>query len=301
MNVLEIIAKYPEVFNAKHKEYTEEEAISLIASCPIKGNEFHKAYFFIIESYAAFSKLLRLGLRKPAIQLGKNLLERSVWYQQYEIAALVCKQLCQHHYLFEDKETALQYHEKFKLYRKIENLESESEMLYNELIYNTLTTGNVNKAHILKSLEGIKSKIELDSCIYRYYYYQCNSLITSGEMHKKWCVEAVDYFENLYFQHEGFLNIFRKNLIRYYNDHGEYAASEAYLKKCFESVVIYSRSWFILKFYEIDLYIKKEDYTRADELMRHVVNHPTYQSFAEMEKKEWNALQALIEQHIPKS
>ena len=40
-----------------------------------------------------------------------------------------------------------------KLYRKIENLESESEMLYNELIYNTLTTGNVNKAHILKSLD----------------------------------------------------------------------------------------------------------------------------------------------------
>lgn len=294
MNVLKIIYRYPEVFKPLDQNYTEDQAISLIAACPSKGNEFHKAYFTITDSYAAFRKLLKLGLRKPAIELGKNLLNRCVWYQQYEVAALVSKHLCQHYYLFKDKETALQYNEKFTLYRKIENLESESEMLYNELIYHTTTTGSINKSHILKSLEGIKLKLELDSCIYKYYYYQCNSLITTGDEHKKWCLEAIDYFENLYFMHEGFLNIFRKNLIRFYNNNFEFEASQAFLNQCFESVVIYTRSWFILMFYQIDLHIKVRDFVVASNEIEEVFKHPKYMAFNDLEKKEWESLSELI-------
>ena len=296
MSVLKIIYKYPEVFNPLRKNYTEEEAISLIASCPSKGNEFQKAYFIITDSYAAFRKLLKLGLRMPAIELGKNLLERSVYYQQYEVAALVSKQLCQHYYLFEDKETALKYNEKYELYRKIENLEYESEMLYNELIYDTTTTGSINKSHITMGLEGIKSKLVLDSCIYKYFYYQCNRLITTGEEHKNWCLEAIDYFENLYFRHEGFLNIFRKILIRYYNNNAQYEASQAFLNHCFASVVLYTRSWFILMFYQIDLHIKVDDFTSASLELEKIFEHPKYKAFNDMEKKEWNLLHTLIEQ-----
>ncbi len=298
--VIKIIYEYPETFNPVNNNYTLEEAITLIASCPSRGNEFQKAYFIIIDSYTAFRKLFALGLRKPAVELGKNLLERSVWYQQYEMAALVSKYLCQHYYLFEDKETALMYNEKFKLYRKIEDLESESEMLYNELIYDTTTTGIINKSYILKSLKGIKSKLELDSCIYKYYYYQCNSLITTGEEHKDWCLKAIAYFENLYFMHEGFLNIFRKNLIRYYNNNGDYEASQSFLDHCFKTVVLYSRSWFILMFYQIDLRIKIDDFPTASKEMDHVLKHPKYIAFNEMEKKEWNSLLILIEQGILK-
>lgn len=294
--VSKIIYTYRDIFNPIHKHYTQEEAISLIASSSSKGNEFEKASFIITDSYSAFQKLLKLGLRNPAIELGINLLERSVWYQQYEVAALVSKYLCEHFYLFENKETALQYNEKYKLYRKIEDLEWESEMLYNELIHDTLTSGSINKVHILKSLEGIKQKLVLDSCLHKYYYFQCNSLITEGAEHKDWCLQAIDYFENLYFRHDGFLNIFRKNLIRYYNNNGEYEASQAFLDQCLPTVVLYSRPWFILMFYQIDLHIKTENIEAAREEITKIFDHPKYKAFSEQEKIEWNSLHELIEQ-----
>jgi len=48
-------------------------------------------------------------------------------------------------------------------------------------------------------------------------------------------------------------------------------------------------------FYKIDLNIKTDDLNTASHDLERIFKHPKYEAFNDLEKKEWNSLQTLIE------
>ena len=74
MGVIRIIKENPEVFNTQvDKEYTEEEALRLIASAVSQGSELQKSISLIRDAYQAVWRLIDFGFRETSVKIAEIL------------------------------------------------------------------------------------------------------------------------------------------------------------------------------------------------------------------------------------
>lgn len=290
MLVESIVRAHPEVFKVSPGKLTDLDYIHIIAGTISKGSDAQKTSFYINSSYSAFCKLIDLGFIESGIAFGESLLKKAEWNHSYHICADIAKCLVRHYYRFEDIETAEIYDGLFHKYSEMNMIEYEAQKLYCKVIYNHKHGLPVDKTKIQNSLEYIKSKMQLDSCTYHYYYYQCQCILSKGDEYLKHCENAYDYFSNLYFNHEAYIAIFLNKIIYHQMENDELEKGKSNLKKLMQIVKYGSSKWFIAMYSKVNLYIKEFEIENAEKSLDEVIAHSNFKERSNDEKLEWKIL-----------
>jgi len=296
MNVESIVKAHPDFFGKIEKELSELEYIHIISGTVSKGSDAQKTSFYINSSYSALCKLIGLGFVDSATAFGEILLKKAAWNHSYHICADIAKYLVRHYYRFEDLETAEMYDDLVYKYNEMNMIEYEAQKLYCKVIYNHKHGLSVDKNEIQASLDYLRSKMQLDNCTYHYYYYQCQCILSKGAEYLKNCEDALQYFTNLYFNHEAYIAIFLNKIIYYQIENNNLESAEANLNKLFSILKHGSSKWFIASYSQINLLLKKGDTINAAKNIEKIVNHPSFSERSNDEKIEWKILSEQIEQ-----
>ena len=302
MSMISTIRNYPEVFDCNLDSYTEEEAIRLIAQSKSRGSKLQQDSFYLMESHLAVRKLFQLGLRKEAVALAQDVIHNADWFQHFNIAQDICKLLVRNAYLCEDLDEINLYDKMYKHYTEIVQLEYESQIIYGDLLYNYERGLPIEKPDILNNLMVIKQKLRTTNCMIYYYYYQCLLMLADDEEYENICIEAIEYYDNLYFLHTTFISVFIVKLINSYLEKDELIKSESliqrHLPKCEEG----STPWFRYQRISINLNHKKGDIPKALRLCDSVLSNSKFESLSKQDQEEWTVLkeqmkEALIAAH----
>ncbi len=295
-----IVKSHPEEFGFINKGLSELEYIHTIAGTVSKGSDAQKNAFYISSSYCAMRKLLDLGFTENGIAFGKYLLKKTEWNHSYHISADICKSLVDHYYKYGDLETAQKYDDLFHKYNQMYLIEYEAQKLYNEVIYNYKHGLPLNKEVVQSSLHHIRSKMGFDSYTYHYFYYQCQCILSEGQEYLDYCEEAINYFTNLYFNHEAYIAIFANKVIYHHIENNNLEVAQIYLNDLLDILIVGSSRWFSAMYSQINLFVKLADYDSASNTYMDVIQHPAFIERPKDARLEWQALGVLIEKKIQK-
>lgn len=291
MTAKSIVLSYPGVFGVVSDELSEVEYLRIISGCQSKGSDIQKASFGINDHFSAMWKLFDLGFTKSGVNLAEKLIELSSSHHFYHIGAEVCKYLHRHYFKYEDMKTANYYDELFMVYHEMNLQEYQAQKLYLKVIYNDKHGLDVSRKDVKKSLELIKEKMKLDSCEYHYYYFQTLSIVSKDESFKDICNKAIEYFQNLYFKHDAYVNIFRIKLTHYYIENKEFKLAKFQLSQILEVVKNGSSRWFNALYLKTDLLIKEGKFRKASNCLEKVLNHPNFDQRPKDHIEQWKILQ----------
>lgn len=293
-----LIQKFPDVFFYPHENISEEEAIRVIAQTKSKGSQLQKESFHLMESHLAVRKLFQLGLRKDAVKLAQDVIHNADWFQHFDIAQNICKLLVRNAYLTEDLEEIRLYDQMHKHYTEIIQLEYDSQIIYGDLLYNYERGLPIEKQDIINNLSIIKKKLRTTNCMIYYYYYQCLLMLAEDHEYEKTCLEAIEYYDNLYFLHTAFISIFIGKLINHYLDTEQLVSAEAlivkHLPKCEEG----SNSWFRFKKTLIDLNFKTGNIPFALRTCDGVMENANFSGLSEQDQQEWIVLKEQLKEAL---
>lgn len=286
-SVLDIIYKNPSIFNIdKSKNYREIDAIRLVASHECIGDSVQIENFEIRQSYISICNLISLGFRESAIELATELISRAEWFQQYKIAQDLCDKLITHHYQYGDMESVNKYKTLYDRYALILSCEHESKLLYGQAIYNYQHIVPIDVKALMGLLDAIKLKLPVDSLWYHYYYYQCKTLMYEGKDLENLYIEAIAYFENLYFSHTIFISIFSDKLIRFYLENDKLENALLLVQKQTELFEPGTIRWFRNSLSYVNILLKTNN-PLSEEVCKTVLGHPKFKELPEDRKVEW--------------
>jgi len=289
MGVLEIIKANKEIFNVdESKNYTEKEAIRLIASMGCNGNQVQKRCFEIRQSYTAICNLYSLGFRESAVELSVELISKAEWFQQYSIAEDLCDKLVSHHFQYGSMHHVEKYkklHDKFRL---ILSCEHDAMLLYGDAIYKHKHIITIEVRELIQKFEIIKDKLPADiySLKYYYYYYQCKTLSYQGKELEELLVQAKEFFEGLYFKHTIYISIFTDKLIRFYLEHNELEKALLLVEKQTEKFESGTIRWFRNALSYVNVLLKMNN-PKAIDVCDVVTANPKFKELPDDRKKEW--------------
>ncbi len=288
MGVQKIIQANSEVFNVdKNKNRSEKEAIRIVAAMECEGNKIQIENFEIRQSYIAVCNLLSLGFRESSINLAIDLIARAEWFQQYRIAQDLCDKLITHYYLFGSLESVKKYKGLHDKYTLILSCEHESKLLYGEAVYNYQHLMPIDIEKIMKLLETIKQKLPVDSLWYHYYYYQCKTLMYSGAELEELYFEAIQYFENLYFNHTIFISMFKDELIKHYISSEYYEKALSLVQQETEKYEPGTIRWFRNSLSCVRVLLKMHN-PKSKEICNMVMSNSKYSELPDDVKTEWD-------------
>ncbi len=275
------------VFNVdRNKNHSEIEAIRIVASMECKGNKIQIENFEIRQSYIATCNLLSLGFRESSIELAVDLISRAEWFQQYRIAQDLCDKLITHYYQFGSLESVKKYKDLHDRFTLILSCEHESKLLYGEAVYNYQHIIPIDIKKIMSLLEAIKLKLPVDSLWYHYYYYQCKTLMYSGVELEELYIEAIQYFENLYFNHTNFISYFKDELIKHYLSNGHFEKALLLVEQEKEKYEPGTIRWFRNSLSFVRVLLKMNN-PKSKEICNMAMNHSKYSELPEDIKTEW--------------
>lgn len=232
MRVLKIIQANPEVFNIDpDKNYTEQEAIRVVASMNCPGNDIQKENFEIRQTHTAICNLIDLGFINTSIELATQLISRAEKSQNYKIALDLCDRLIPFFYNERNLSAVNMYKTLYHKYAMILVNEHESKLLFGRTILDNIPFLSIGKNELASLSTAINKKLPFDSLWYHYYQYQCKSLILEDGGQEKNYLEAIHYFEHLPVQHNLFVRIFSNKLIRYYKEKNEFEKARIIIEK----------------------------------------------------------------------
>jgi len=285
--ILKVIQSNPVLFNVStNKKYSEIEAIRLVASHVCNGDKVQIENFEIRQSYIAICNLISLGFRESAIEQATELISRAEWFQQYKIAQDLCDKLITHHYQYGIMESVTKYKTLYDRFALILSCEHESKLLYGQAIYNYKHIVPIDVKTIMGLLEAIKSKLPVDSLWYHYYYYQCKTLMYTGKDLENLYVEAIDYFENLYFNHTNFISYFTDCLIRHYLENNKLEKALLLVQKQTELFEPGTIRWFRNSLSYVNILLKTNN-PKSEEVCKTVIDHPKFKELPDDRKVEW--------------
>ncbi|MDF1695230.1 MAG: hypothetical protein P1U56_05335 [Saprospiraceae bacterium] len=298
MSMVITVKKFPEAFPCDIENLTERDAIRIIAQTKSKGSKLQKDSFQLMESHLAVRKLFQMGLRNEAVKLAEDVIHNADWFQHFDIAQNICKLLVRNAYLTEDLEEIRLYDQMYKHYTEIIQLEYDSQIIYGDLLYNYERGLPVEKQDILRNLSLIKRKMKTTNCMIYYYYYQCMLMIAEDNEYENICLEAIEYYDNLYFLHTSFISIFINKLINHYLKTDNLISSEAlihkHLPKCEEG----TGTWFRYQRALIDLNSKQDNLPQALRLCDKVLETPKFKGLTKQDQEEWNVVKEQLKETL---
>lgn len=247
-----IIKDYPEILKANKEKYTEFDSVRNILNYNSEGSVGQKAYFDLIEKYAAIKKLFVLGLREAAVEASINdVFEEAIIQRDYHLCQDIARLLYLHFRLYEDFDTASKYKVLRDTFSNLLKLEYETEDVYFELYNGQQLPDGLDENSIKerfeiieKSLQSIEDNFNYESSIYKYYYYLGKCLMgKTDEESLEFILEGLKYFENLYFKHEVYINTFRFYHAYYFLRKELYDICLSTAEEYFEDVKVGGPAW----------------------------------------------------------
>lgn len=289
MSMIDLVLNNPVVFGFHENIESEQEAIKIICNAKSQGSTLQKASFVLIENHQAVLKLLKLGMRSPAIKLAKDLLHNAEWNQHYEIAMSVANILERNAYLTQNIEEVELYKNLYRDYLDLFQLEYQGHAIYGEMLYNYERGLPLDHKDIIANLKVIKRKTKGASCISDYYYYQCLLMLNqdNNAVYESICQEAIEYFEGLYLKHTTLISIFLNKLISCYISRSKFIEAEALINFHIGKNSPGSFGWNKLMHSMIITYAGQNDYVRALLCCDKVMSQERFASLADIDKLEW--------------
>ena len=286
MRVQKIIQAHPDIFNVdQNADYSEREAIQIIASTDCRGNDLQKSDFRIRQTHAAICNLLSLGFRNAAVDLAIELIPKAELAQNYTVAQDLCCHLIAHFYQVGDLESVHLYRSLYDLFTLNIANEHSSMLLFGKAILNHQTVTLVDVEEVQTLIQLITQNLPFDPLWYRYYYFQFKALLKKGEDLEQLYLATIDYFENLYLRHPHFIIPFYKALIKYYLDHSKIEKAEN-LISFLESGSV---PWFRNNLLFVKALLKQSD-IKANDICILTMNHTNFIDLPNDMKEEWKML-----------
>lgn len=283
MRVQKIIQSYPDLFDVGNGEtITEKEAIEKISAMQCQGNDLQKEAFRIRQTYFAICNLFSLGFRSTAVELAIELIPQAEIAQNYTIAQDLCGQLIAHYYQIGDLETVHLYKSLYDLFTLNIANEHSSMVLFGKAIFNQKKLNVTDFEEIKTLLTLIERNLSLDPLWNRYYYFQFNAFLKSGEDLEQLYLAAIDYFENLHLQHDLFTLPFYDGLINHYLAFNKIEKSEKLMTFLESGSDLWYRYYLLI----VRKLIHNND-IRSNDLCIMTMNHPSFTTLPIEQKEEW--------------
>jgi len=286
MRVLKIIQTNPEVFNTDPtKNYTEQEAIRLIASLDPQGNSIQSNEIEIRQTHLAIQNLVSLGFIETAVNMAIDLIPKAQSSQNLLVIQDLCQLLISHYFKIDTPESVLNFKRLFDKVHSIVALEHETLLLCGRAILNQEKTPSTDLSKISVLLTSIKKKLHIDSTWYHYYYYQFRAILLNGEDLENLYLEAIDYFRKLHFKHGYFANIFLEKLIHYYLKLNNLEGVENILGTIEPGSIFWFKSYLT---YTKELLNQKD--LKANDTCTLTMNHSAFAELPHDLKEEWRSV-----------
>jgi len=262
-----------------------------IASLAVsKGSQRQKEEFQLLDSYSSIYKMIYMGLRDPAIKEAELLLSKSIKRLNYRIARDTCWLLVHHHCQFElEKDLKEKYHAQYKELNALCEIEYQAQIIYGEALktvkYSTITARR-QEGFIMK-MDELGKVLDRESYLYHVFFFKIHLLFSEGETYKDWCLEAIDYYSNLWYDHTHYVSLFRNHLLDYYLSIHEYARAELNLLTLLDDSKRYSYPWYRYAITLVKTYLRINDFEKADIWHRRLINS---RKFRTLEKSHRNHL-----------
>lgn len=286
MCVLKIIQADTELFGSDpKKQYSEVEAIRLIASMRCKGNEIQNEVIVLRQTHTAICNLISLGYNEAAVKLAIKLIPKAELAQQFNIAQDLCYKLIAHYYHIEDVKSANIYLSLYGKYTLNMSYEHETMVLCNKTIlnYKKLDAKDlVNVGEINVLLEAIEKKLPFDVTMYHYYYYQYKSLTLEGKDLEQLYLDAIAYFKNLHHKHYSFSDEFLGRLIVFYLDINDLEKAERYLNELDSGSTLWFRNYLTYT----NTLLNQND-LKSNDVCNVIMNHPFFANLPTELKDKW--------------
>ncbi len=271
----------------------EKKIIKIVSLVESKGSDIQKIRFNIHRSYTAMYHMFMLGLRVPAVALAKQTLKQAVKYHDYTTARNICKLLVRHYGTFGNKKIQQKYIDKYAQITSIVDLEYECELKHSNLVHemkrNDISVDT--RENTEKWVNSITSKLELESTGFYHYYYQIKLKLCSDQEYEEVCLEAIDYFESLHFNHSAFISIFKNRLLLHKLQKGDFRIKTiSAIKFLIENVEKFSTSWYRYARSLMKIYLNRGDYIEASKWIAKVKGSKKYRNIPKSHKNEWEVL-----------
>lgn len=293
MRVLKIVKANHDLFGSEqNKQYTEKEAIRIVASMKPKGNKIQDHTFEIRQAHSAICNLLSLGFNEDAIELAKKLIPKAELTQQYYIAQDLCHKLIAHFYFIDDIESVNIYQSLYNRFTLNVSYEHEAMLLCNKTIHNFMKLGDykpANPEELNKLIEEVEKKLPFDNTWYHYYYFLYKSLSLEGKSLEQLYLSAYAYFDNLHYNHKDFSEVFLERLIMYYLDANE-------LENIEKNITLLSpgsMAWFRTNYAYTQILINQND-LKSNDICEIVMNHPKFTNIHATLKDKWKAIYKMV-------
>jgi len=273
------------------KKTLEKKIVKIIAVAESKGSDIQKIRFKIHQLYTAMYHMFMLGLRKPAVILGKQTLQLAVKYHDYTTARNVCKLLVRHYGTFGNQKTHQKYIDQYAQITTIVDLEFECELKYSRLVSEGRNISSKTREHIKKWLQSEQLTLGIDSSGFFYYYYQIRLKLCQESEFENICLEAVNYFENLYFNHSAFISIFKNKILQHKLGKGNVTIDTIRtIKYLIGNVEKFGTSWYRYMRSLMKMYLNIGDFIEASKCISRVQGSKKYRNVPKSHRNEWELL-----------
>lgn len=301
MEVSQVVRDHPEVFGIHEENHIDSNSVAIIAAAVSKGSDQQKEHFRLRDTYTAVCKLIDLGFRKYAAPLGETLFADLLQAQWYSQAYDLCTNLMMHHYMVGSAESARYYEEFIPKLGAVLEIESKTKINYLRMSSAHRTGQEVDIAATLKLVEDLKEQLPIDSVWYHFYYYKLRAFVCKGPELESLYLEAINYYENLYFDHSSMKGIFVKLLVKHYRSADDYDTAMVVVGQQLKATAEGSTPWYRFMMLTVELHRDLLQYNAAILAADTAMNHATYSAQPADRHVEWEALVADLKSRKGKS
>jgi len=272
----------------------EKKTVIIASMARSKGSEIQKIRFSLIREHTAVQNLFMLGIYEPGIKLGKKLYKKAIYYHDYRTALNVAETLFQYLVSFGNNKEALKYDKIYKEVDKICKAEHESKLMFSKVLdaeKSDKFTIQENE-YFAKWLKLAEQTLYTSSSDFHFFFYQIKLKLSHGDEYELWCKKAIEYFENLYFNHSAFTSTFHRRLVHYKFENGNVSiATLKLLKEVIDEVKPYSDAWYRYVHTMVKILLNLEDYNESTRWINKVLRSKKYRFIPKEHRNEWQLIQ----------
>jgi len=271
----------------------EKKTVLIASMAKSKGSEIQKIRFSLIREYAAFQNLFMLGVYESGIKLGKKLYKKAIYYHDYKTALNVVETLFQYLVSFGNNKEALKYDKIYKEVDKICKAEHESKLMFSKVLdaeKSNKFTIHENE-YFVKWLKLAEQTLYTSSSDFHFFFYQIKLKLSDGDEYESWCIKAIDYFENLHFNHSAFTSTFHRRLVHHRFENGDVGiATIKLLQEVIDQVKPYSAAWYRYVHTMVKIQLNQDKFEESNRFINKVLRSKKYRYQPKEHRNEWQLI-----------
>jgi hypothetical protein len=174
-------------------------------------------------------------------------------------------------------------------------LEYECELKYSGLVHEgkKINKHSAIRKNVEKWIVSVEPKLlQIKSADFHHYFYQIKLKLCSDHDYEQICMEAIKYFENLYFNHSAFISIFKNRLLQHRLHKGDITIDTIKtIKYLLSNVEKFSTSWYRYSQSLVKISLNGGDYNNASKWIAKIKGSKKYRNIPKSHRNEWELLE----------